>query len=427
MFLSVCSNPDILSIMKIINMVIMVIKILVPVIIIITGIISFAKAVMNEDDNQIKNAAGLLFVKFLVGACVFFVPTFVGAFINIAAPNSDYMICFNNASEETIKKAYLDIAIAAVASAERTADYDDYSSALSAVAKLDNSTEKTNLSKRLELVNSTIEKEREENIREKEEQWQKDYEEYEKNNPDKKDLEVSGSYASAGNGVAQAGVYQNSEPDPSSAINYWAGRGMLIADNFIYPSDKATGLPLGAWPKNYGSITTQLSGYKVYSGGLIWPCTPTNSNYHFVYQHNGIDIMATVGTPIYAPVDGILEYSEWGHTVNRGGDETAYTVSIKLSNPITVQGKTITNVFMTHMSGIVYRCARGTCNRTVQKGELLGFVGNAAGSAQSVGWAPHLHMTYYSGSYENGFYTKATETLYGIPNGTSSYNIVAGG
>lgn len=45
--------------------------------------------------------------------------------------------------------------------------------------------------------------------------------------------------------------------------------------------------------------------------------------------------MAVFGTPIYSPVDGILEYSEWGHTGNHGGDATAYSLSIKLTTPIT--------------------------------------------------------------------------------------------
>ena len=425
MFLSACSNPDILSTMKIINSVITVLKVLVPIIILITGIISFAKAVMADDDKAIKGAAQLLIVKFFVGASIFFVPTLVGVFIDVAAPDSDYMICFKNATEENIIKAYQSEALNKVTKAEQTATYDDYSSALAAVNRLDNSTTKNNLLDRLELVYETIQKEREEQIRENEERWQEEYETYVENNAEKKDLEVTGAYSSSGNGTAQPGVYQNSEPDPSAAINYWSGN--VNPNNFIYPKDEATGLPLGAWPKNYGSITTQLSNTKVYAGGFIWPCTPTNGVYHFVYQHNGMDIMATFGTPIYSPVDGILEYSEWGHTSNRGGDETAYSASIKLTQPLMAGGKQITNVFLTHMSGIRYRCARGQCNRTVKKGELLGFVGTAAGDSTSVGWAPHLHYTYYSGSYDNGLNTTVLESLYNIPQKTSSYNIVAGG
>ncbi|MBE6147891.1 MAG: M23 family metallopeptidase [Firmicutes bacterium] len=416
MFLAVCSDPDILQVMYIINRVIYVLKVIIPVIIVITGIITLAKVVIQEDEKAVKGAVELLFVKIFVGACVFFVPTFVGAIINIAAPDSDYTNCFENATLESIQKAYLDAATIAVNNAEKTIDPNDYSDAMFAVSRVKNATAKNNLEKRLKVVSDTIRKENEEKIREKEEQRAQEF-------AASQALNVSGAYSSSGNGVAQPGVYQNGEPDPSAAINYW--HNYVNPNNFIYPRDEKTGLPLGAWPKNYGSIPGQLTSYNVYSGGFIWPCTPVNGRYSFVYEHNGMDIMAVFGTPIYSPVDGILEYSEWGHTSNRGGDETAYSASIKLNTPITAQGKSITTIFLTHMSGIRYRCARGACNRTVKKGELLGFVGNAAGTAQSVGWAPHLHMTFYSGEYANGLYTSKMQLLYGV-NGSGT-NIVAGG
>ena len=432
MILSVCQDPDILSVMNIFNKVITIIKIMVPILIVITALISVGKAIAWGEDNDIKNAVQVMIIKFFVGATIWFIPTFVESVMMIVDPQSDYMDCFNKASKENIKKAYLAIAQRAVNDAERTIDPDYYSDAMYAVSRVEDGTAKSNLERRLEVVNATIEKEREEKIRQKEAQRAKEREEAEKKaqaeaalNAQIQSLDVQGSYASSGNAVGQAGVYQNREPDPSAAINYW--KNYLNPNDFIYPRDSKTGLPLGAWPKNYGSITTQLTNYKTYSGGFIWPCTPSNSVYYFVYEHNGMDIMAPVGTPVYSPVDGILEYSEWGHTVNRGGDETAYSVSIKLPNAINVQGKSITTVFLTHMSGIRYRCARGSCNRTVRKGELLGFVGNAAGTAQSVGWAPHLHITLYSGSYSNGLYTSRIENLYGIPSHTSHYRIVAGG
>lgn len=415
MILSVCSDPDVLSVMNIINNVIYILKVLVPIIIVITSIISFSKAVMYEEDKAIKGAAHLLFVKIIVGAMIFFIPTFMGAIINLAAPNSDYVSCFNNATKENIKAAYLKVANSALALAEKSANISDYSLAASAISRVEEGQNRENLEKRLELVKETIDKENKENIR----KWE---EEQAEAIAAQKKLSVTGTYSTGGTGVAQPGVAQTSEPDPSAAVNYW--KNILNPNNFIYPRDSATGLPLGAWPKNYGSIPTQLSSYKL-RNGFIWPCTPVKNNYHFVYQHNGMDIMAVFGTPIYSPVEGTLEYSEWGHTGNKGGDETAYSASIKLSTPITFKGKTITNVFLTHMSGIRYRCARGKCNRIVKKGELLGFVGNAAGSAESIGWAPHLHITLYAGTYENGIYTKDMEILYGV-DGTGT-DIVAGG
>jgi len=231
-------------------------------------------------------------------------------------------------------------------------------------------------------------------------------------------LSAGDSYSN-GTATAPAGTVYSSEPDPSIAINYW--KNYVKSSDFIYPKDSATGLSLGAWPKNYESIPTQLTSYKTYNTEFIWPVTPSQGLYTYVYTHNGIDIMAPMGTPIYAPADGTLRYSEWGHTVNKGSDETAYSVTINMSNPVTFGGYTIDTVYLTHMCGIRYRCPEGSCSRKVVKGELLGFVGNAAGTAQSVGWAPHLHMTLYNSSkgYNSGLLTNKIESLYSITANTN--------
>ena len=211
----------------------------------------------------------------------------------------------------------------------------------------------------------------------------------------------------------------SSEPDPAIAINYWDKEGMLDASDFIYPKDSETGKSLGAWPKNYKDYPTQLSNCKTYQDNFIWPVTPTNDEYSYVYEHAGIDIMANFGTPVYSPVDGTMVYSTWGHTVNKGSDETAYSVTLMPSKTVTFNGTEIDEIFLTHMSGIRYRCEEGECNRTVKKGELLGFVGNAASTAGESGWASHLHITFYpEGNYDGALYTSSMESLYEISPGT---------
>lgn len=214
-----------------------------------------------------------------------------------------------------------------------------------------------------------------------------------------------------------SGVYEvSSEPEPWAVINYFDN---LNKDDFVYPVDKNTNLKLGAWPKNYKKIPTQLSGCKVYQGAYIWPTTPSNGKYDYVYPHNGIDIMADFGTPIYSPVDGTLVYSEWGHTSNKGSDETAYSVTITPDKVVSYGGIKIDEIFMTHMSGIRYRCEWGKCNKKVKKGELLGFVGTAAGNSTSPGYASHLHMTLYpSSNYSSGIRTPTIEKFYNISSGT---------
>ncbi len=231
-------------------------------------------------------------------------------------------------------------------------------------------------------------------------------------------LTYNDSYTDGNN--TNTGFYvTDSEPNPATAINYWSS--YLDKDDFVFPKDDATGKPLGAWPKDYNKVKTQLDNVKLYQNNFMWPTTPEGGKYSYVYSHQGIDIMASFGTPVYSPVDGTLVYSTWGHTVNKGSDETAYSVTIIPDKVVNFSGTSIDRLFLTHMSGIRYRCEEGSCNKKVKKGELLGFSGNAAGDSYTVGWAPHLHMTYYNeaGGYNGtGLYTEAMEQLYNITPGT---------
>ena len=242
-------------------------------------------------------------------------------------------------------------------------------------------------------------------------------------------LSYNKSYSS---GDAQVnGEINSSEPDPSAVVNFWSAKGLINSSDFVYPKDEATGKSLGAWPKNYASIPTQLSNMKMYHDNYIWPIN-TNGNYKTAYEHLGMDIQAEFGTPVYSPVDGVMIYSEWGHTMNKDTDESSYSISIRVSNPIKYNGVLLDTIYLTHMSGIRYRCDDGKCNRKVKKGELLGFSGTAAGNRSSNGsadygmYGPHLHITYYQNNpndsndgYDSGLYTSAMEQFYSIKTGVS--------
>ena len=227
-------------------------------------------------------------------------------------------------------------------------------------------------------------------------------------------LSYTQSYTS-GNATASSGV-NYSEPDPSIAINFWKNK--LNTNDFVYPKDSTTGKSLGAWPKNYKNYPAQLSGVRTYAGGYMWPITTTTGSYKFAYEHDGLDIGSKFGTPVYSPIDGTLVYSEWGHTANKGRDETSYSISIKSDKVVTYNGVKIDTVFLTHLSGIRYRCSENKCNRKVSQGELLGFSGTASGDAISIGWAPHLHITLYpSNNYNGGLYSRTMEKFYNISSG----------
>lgn len=73
----VCRDPNILKGLRILGYVVMILKIMVPIVLIITGMFSFFKATLNSDDKATKEAANLLIKKCLTGAAVFFIPTMI--------------------------------------------------------------------------------------------------------------------------------------------------------------------------------------------------------------------------------------------------------------------------------------------------------------------------------------------------------------
>ena len=416
MILSVCDNPDILKAMMIINRVINIIKIAIPAALIIMSVLALFKT-LTDDNADVKAAIKLMISKFVVAAMIFLFPSFAIAVIHLSFPDVDVNTCFAGATSEKINELYIKVATNKLTLAESSLNSNDLSSAFSAISKIEDSTTKNNLLVRANRVQNTISSNAKGQLN--------DYEktEAERTAKIKASIEKSeegeslgvASYYSNGAVVAKPGVRNETEPDPSAAINYWAAaKGYLKTTDFIYPKDSATGKSLGAWPANYASIPTQLTSYNTYQNGtLVFPTTPENGVYKYVYNHRSIDIMTKFGTPIYAPADGQLQFSEWGHTYNQDGDETAYSVVLRLDKPFTVNGTTINAIFLTHMCGIRYRCSNNTCSRHIQKGELLGFAGNASGSKGV--WAPHLHMTFYTyPSTSTGLYTSPVESLYNL-------------
>lgn len=403
--LGICNSPEILKVMQYVKLLIQGIIILAPILIIVNASIEIMKLVAAPDPNVAKQISKIIMYRAIACVAIIFVPTFVNIILDLTGSRYGYEECISLATTSNISSLYLTRAEELVTTAEKSLSRVDLIAAKNALKDVDDEASKKNLENRLEAVETSIEQKEEEEKKKEEE------EEVAKGTP----VEVGSNSGSSGSGTCQKNIALSYEPNPADPISCWPS--IVSMSKFIFPTD-SSGRKLGSFPKNYESIPTQLTSYKTYMKEFIIPVTPVSSKYNFVYEHNGIDFMAVFGTPVYSPVDGTLEYSEWGHTGNTGGDETAYSLSILMDRPVTVSGKKISTIFLTHLSGIRYRCSRGTCNRKVKKGELLGFTGNAAGSATTGGWAPHLHMSMYpSGQYDQGLRTKEIEQLYNLTSG----------
>ena len=90
-----CYNTSV--IFQFIGYIVMVLKIVIPAILIVIGVVALGKAVIADDDKEIKTAVNSLIKKFITAVFIFFIPTIVSALFSIVNGFSDvkpdYDIC----------------------------------------------------------------------------------------------------------------------------------------------------------------------------------------------------------------------------------------------------------------------------------------------------------------------------------------------
>ena len=89
---------DTANIWNLLGYVVTVIKIVIPLILIVLGMVDLGKAVVSSDDKQISKSVSTLIKRFIAAVIVFFVPTIVSALFNaLAIMNdtewADYNVC----------------------------------------------------------------------------------------------------------------------------------------------------------------------------------------------------------------------------------------------------------------------------------------------------------------------------------------------
>ncbi|MBI2415526.1 MAG: peptidoglycan DD-metalloendopeptidase family protein, partial [Candidatus Kerfeldbacteria bacterium] len=107
--------------------------------------------------------------------------------------------------------------------------------------------------------------------------------------------------------------------------------------------------------------------------------------------HMAEDVVASAGTAVYAPASGTIK----DNTVH-----TLYGTVVLLE--ANVDGDTVV-FLMGHMRQVDIQVSIG---RSVNKGQLLGYIGTNKGDRNSLydngGWPDHLHFGVHKGSYSNG-------------------------
>ena len=423
-----------------------IVFIAVPIILIVMIIIDLLKAVFGKDEKEQNSNFNLSVKRVLNAIILFFVPTIVSVVMELLTDvgGQDYTACYENATAVTIEKLEAtsfdnrDLLVASDYSMvyffaekeEQCPKYFTYEENI----KGDRSGCYTSLNKKDDSYSY--------NATDKQycvKNWQYDDGicSMKKGSSSGYPIGTTSGGASpdkiipAEKGISTSGycvALQETEPDPGNVLDCYS-----IDHSYYYFAKTNNGQSLGLWPKNYESIPTQVTvDNSCGSPSIVLPIS--KESYNFGYNHQSIDISSPFGTPVYSPADGKIEYSTWGHTGNRYGGESAYSVSIVLNEPINItlnDGSpfTITKVFLTHLSGLIYKCS--SCNISVKKGELIAYSGTAHNNKNihnlnpsipfEVGYAPHLHMSLTGRDKNNqltSLYTPVTEELFGLVEGT---------
>lgn len=80
---SLCGQAAIRNVLYLVGVVVAVIRIAVPIILVVIGMIDLVKALTSQDDKQIKSATSLLVKRVVIGVVVFLVPTIVSLLMTV--------------------------------------------------------------------------------------------------------------------------------------------------------------------------------------------------------------------------------------------------------------------------------------------------------------------------------------------------------
>lgn len=165
--LNLCDSGDILSVFRIVNIVITVIKIVVPIILILSLMIDYAKAVYNKDSDALAKVNRLAAKKVIAAILIFYIPTFVNIIAKVSSYNDNsYLSCLSNATIDKIQDAYIKQTQQYVDIAKKEALIASYTMALEEVRKLKDSSDKTRMLSELEEVKKEIERKEQEKYEE---------------------------------------------------------------------------------------------------------------------------------------------------------------------------------------------------------------------------------------------------------------------
>lgn len=97
--INVCSDASLMIIFSAVKRIVLIIQIVVPVLLLTFGTLSFIKLVKNPET---KNGLKKIYNQFIAAAIVFFLPIIVNAVMGLLGERTNISSCWNNASDKVI-------------------------------------------------------------------------------------------------------------------------------------------------------------------------------------------------------------------------------------------------------------------------------------------------------------------------------------
>lgn len=158
-----CSSPLLLTIFKIINILVAILKIALPLIIIITTSLDIGKASISGNSDELMKQVGKIPYKFVAAALILFLPTIIYTFCNLAFTDLDYnnIDCLFNVTDEMIANAKTLSAKEAVEIAQNDQTLANVQIAERKISMMESGTEKTAYTETIKAIKKSISDEKE--------------------------------------------------------------------------------------------------------------------------------------------------------------------------------------------------------------------------------------------------------------------------
>ena len=156
MILSICENPKVLEITRLINIFITIIRIIVPIALVFSLMFKLVGAITKSDEDGLSKVKKIAPKKLIAAAIIFLVPTIVRLVVRLTASDISYENCLRVVSISEINSAYNKSMDELLIHAEETLSMDDYNTAYKYVKNIKDSDARKEYEERLAEVKTKI-------------------------------------------------------------------------------------------------------------------------------------------------------------------------------------------------------------------------------------------------------------------------------